>query len=104
MSYATLNASSRDQELIERLKAAIAKEAWANEVFGATVFGKLVRERGPDEFYIQFIWPLCINSEADYEYAINTDNVHPGGEGVITDTAIGSVVQAHWPADTDPQD
>ena len=43
----------------------------------------------------QFMWPCCIDFEAAYESAVLAGNENPGGDpAVITDTAIGSAVQA----------
>ena len=47
-----------------------------------------------------FGWPISIDNEDAYEYALNTDppNPNPGGDDtVITDEAILAGVQLYWP-------
>lgn len=101
MSYTTITQSTRDDALLDRLRAAVAKETFANEAFGNTPTGGVVQQAGPDAVLAQFVWPCCIDFEADYSYAIDGANENPGGDpGVIGDDEIQSAVQVHWP---DPQ-
>lgn len=98
MSYTTITASTNDVELRDRIRAAIGKESWANEAYGATGTGSLVRDAGPDSVLGDFMWPCCIDFEEAYAYAVDAGNEHPGGDpGVIPDAAIQSAVQVHWP-------
>ena len=101
MSLETITMSTRDEALLDRIRASISKETFANEAFGNTPTGQLVQQAGPDAVLSQFVWPLGIDFEADYAYAVDNENPNPGGDpGVIGDDEIGSAVQTHWP---DPQ-
>lgn len=98
MSYQTITQSTRDTELLDRLRAAIAKETWANADLGATGTGQLVQQAGPDAVLGAFVWPCAIDFEAAYEYAVGAGNEHPGGDpGVVPDANILAAVQVHWP-------
>lgn len=100
MSYETIAKAFVDGQLIARVRAAVAKEAFANETLGDTIVGRLIISDGPDTVLQKFLWPLCIAVEAEYEYAINAEIPNPGSDpGVISEGAIGSAVQANWPAD-----
>lgn len=101
MSYATINQAANDSALIKRVVAAASKEAYANETFAATEFGAAVR-LNPAEA-ARLVWPVAIDYEADYEYAVAMHNGNPGGDaGVISDAEIQAAVQAHWPEDVAP--
>jgi hypothetical protein len=106
MSYTTITESTNDVELLARIRAAIAREAWANEDYGATADGQLVREAGPDAILNALVWPCCIDFEADYAYAVESGHEHPGGDEVIPDAEVQSAVQTHWrtpPVEPAPQ-
>lgn len=102
MSYDTINRSVNDTELRDRVRSAIAKEAWANPDYGATSDGQLVQQAGPDSILGQLIWPCCIDFEADYAYAVDSGHEHPGGADVIPDAEVQSAVQVHWPTPPAP--
>jgi hypothetical protein len=98
MSHETITISTRDTALQDRVMAAACKEAWANVELSLTAYGERLRSY-PTEALTTFMWPIAIDNEAAYEYAVNSNNENPGGdEGVITDAAISSGIQAHWPA------
>lgn len=100
MSYATINQASNDWALIARVIAAVSKEAYANETLAATEFGAAVR-LNPAEG-ARLVWPVAIDYEADYAYAVGMHNGNPGGDpGVIADAEIQAAVQAHWPLDAE---
>jgi hypothetical protein len=100
MSYTTITASTRDVELQDRVTAAACKEAWnGGAEFVLSDFGDRLRTY-PVEAVTTFIWPVSIDYEAEYAYAIDAGNLHPGGDpGVITDANIQAAIQAHWPRD-----
>ena len=99
MTYATIFQSVNDEELAERVTAAASKEAWASPEFYATSFGEALRG-SPHLAVSVFMWPIAIDNEAAYEYAVNADNPAPGADpGVISDAAIQSGIQTHWPPD-----
>ena len=100
MTYTTITTSTRDVELQDRVTAAACKEAWAGgEEFRDTVYGERLRTF-PSEAVVTFMWPIAIDNEAAYEYAVNSENPSPGGDpGVISDAALQAGVQAHWPPD-----
>lgn len=100
MSYQSIAKAFVDADLINRVRAAVAKEAFANEALGQTITGKLVLSSGPDVVLAKFLWPVCIATEAAYSYALDVANPTPGSDpGVISDGDIGSAVQVNWPAD-----
>ena len=102
MTYATINkCATGDVELQARVLAAASKEAWAGgPEFAESPYGERLRTY-PHEAIGTFMWPIAIDNEADYEYAINSDNPNPGGDpGVISDAKLQAGIQAHWPTDT----
>jgi hypothetical protein len=100
MSLTTIARSFTDAELINRVRAAVAKETYANETLKATDTGKTVIQSGPDFVLQKFLWPVCIASEAEYAYAVDNDNPSPGGDpGVISDADISAAIQVNWPVD-----
>ena len=101
MSYTTITQATEDQALKDRVTAAACKEAWAGGAeFVLSTFGERLRTY-PQEAVTAFMWPVAIDYETEYAYAIDQGNVNPGGdEGVITDANLQAAVQAHWPRDT----
>lgn len=100
MSLSTINQCTRDNDLVNRVRSAVAREAWANETQGATQMGQNVRQFGPDAYTPSFMWPVSIDYETEYAYAVDSGNPAPGLDpGVISDANISSAVQVHWPAD-----
>ena len=100
MSYITITQATEDQALQDRVTAAACKEAWVGGVeYVLSDYGDRLRIY-PQEAVGTFIWPVAIEYEASYEYALTTGNENPGGDPtVITDANIQSSVQAHWPRD-----
>jgi hypothetical protein len=104
VSYSSLNQQNDDPSLQGRVTAATEKEAWNNPTLKDTEFGTAVRL---GSVYIPgvMMWPVCVATEAAYEYALNTDppNPDPGGDPtVITDADILAAVQFVWPPDPWP--
>ena len=101
MSATTVSRCVGDIDLRGRVTAMISKEAWANPTFGDTGVGGNVKQYGPQAWINYFMWPISIDNEAAYEYAVNSANPAPGLDpGVISDSAIESGIQAHWPPDS----
>lgn len=101
MSYTTITRSFGDPELRDRVNAAIAKEAYANAALGATLIGQRVQHLGPQAVLDRFMWPIAIDNEAAYAFAVEREppNPNPGRDAsVITDANLASGVQVHWPA------
>ena len=100
MSYTTITQAARDVELADRTAAAVHKEAQDNAALAATDYGRaVIAGYAP---MTAFAYPLAIDTEAAYESAVLADNPSPGGDpAVITDAAILSSVQAHWPPDAE---
>jgi hypothetical protein len=97
MSYTTITRCARDPSMQDRIFAAVNKEAFGNDTLGDTVFGKQVKS-GVAPILSVFAYPIAVDYEDEYEYAVDNGNTNPGGDpGVITDANIGSAVQAHWP-------
>lgn len=103
MSHTTIHQAQSDPPLRNRVQSAVAREAWANPALGATPAGEQIQKVGPLYFLEYFIWPIAIDNEAAYAFAVDSDNPNPGGDpSVITDAALSSGVQAHWPNDWVP--
>lgn len=100
MSYTTITQATRDEALQDRVTAAACKEAWAGgPEFVLSEFGERLRTY-PTEAVTTFIWPVAIDYEADYQYAVESENPNPGGDpGVIGDNELQAAIQAHWPRD-----
>ena len=97
MSLSTINQAANDEELLARIEAGVHKETIANPAFGDSMFGGQVTS-GMAPIKQVFAYPVAVDNETAYEYAVNADNPSPGGDPtVITDAAIGSAIQAHWP-------
>lgn len=103
MSYTTLHqAAELDMDLQARVVAAAVKEAWASPEFAATEFGRRLRVY-PQEAIRTFMWPVAVDTEAAYTFAVETSVERPGLDvGVISDAALQAAVQAHWPPDPMP--
>lgn len=98
MSFASLTAASRDEALIDRTNACAQQEARDNPELSQTAFAAEVRA-GSLEAASAFIWPVALNTEAEYAYALANGVENPGAdETVITDAMILAAVQASWPS------
>lgn len=105
MSLTSINQAAKDEALLVRIEAGVWKETLANPEFGNTMFGAQVRS-GMAPIRTVFGYPVAVDNEAAYEYAVDSGNPNPGGDpSVITDENIGSAIQVHWPQDqtTPPQ-
>lgn len=102
MSYSTLTRQVYDAAFQSRVTAAAMKEAWHNQELGASEFGQALRQGQVTPQQV-FMWPVSIDNETAYEYAVAADNPDPGGDaGVVTDGAILAGVQQYWPATWPP--
>jgi hypothetical protein len=99
MSLTTISQAAADQALTARIVAGAWQETIANPAFGDTAFGRQVLE-GTAPILMRFAYPVAVDNAAAYESAVIAGNLNPGGDpAVITDAAIVSSLQAHWPAD-----
>lgn len=98
MSYTTINQCANDPAFQDRVVAGAMKEAIAGAPeFSESSFAEQLR-RLPAAALNTFMWPLSVDNEAAYEYAVGNGNENPGGDsGVITDANIQAGIQAHWP-------
>jgi hypothetical protein len=102
MSYTTITQCTRDEHFQDRVTAGAMKEAIASEVYSRTAFAEQLRSL-PQAALSVFLWPLSVDNEADYAYAIDTGNADPGGDpGVVSDEKIQAGVQHYWPDETLP--
>ena len=102
MSYSSLYTQTQDAALNGRVTAAVQKEAHNNPELSETDFARALKGSYAN-VWVTFGWPICIATEASYEYALNSSNPDPGGDPtVITDEDILSAVQANWPSDPWP--
>ena len=101
MSYTTITQASMDPALRARIQACVNKEAKNNATLAVTEFGLYCLDN-PWIGWQALIWPVCIDGEDAYAYAVDSGNPNPGGDpGAITDAQIMSAVQVNWP-DTVP--
>ena len=99
MSYTTIQQCVRDPAFQDRVTSGAMKEAIVSPVYSKTEFGKQLAAN-PILAINTFLWPVSIEYETEYEYALNSSNPNPGGDPtVITDPNIQSSIQAHWPDD-----
>jgi hypothetical protein len=100
MSYKTVTRSANDQELKDRILAAVTQEAWNNPSNVDNEYARNVRLSAMNGYLM--VWPVVIASdiEAAYASAVAGGNPSPGGdEAVVTDGMILANVQAKWPPD-----
>jgi hypothetical protein len=97
MSLTTINTAANDAALQARISAGVWRETIGNPVFGATPFGQQVMT-GSAAIGMIFNYPIAVDYEDEYAFAVDNNNPNPGGDpGVITDANIGASIQAHWP-------
>jgi hypothetical protein len=101
VSYSSLDTASRDPALTNRTIACATEQSYENPGLKVTEFAAKVRANPAEG--VQLIWPVCLNTEAEYESALAAGNPNPGGDpAVIADGMILSAVQANWPPDPAP--
>ena len=102
MSYRTITMMTRDNDLLDRVTAAVAQEAFNSVTLSLTEFGATSRS-SPLAGATYLMWPISADNVAAYESALAGGVPAPGADpSVITDAAILSGVQAHWPPDPAP--
>ena len=102
MTYQTIHTCTEDTELQERVTAAAMKESYAGgPEFSSSAFGQQL-QRNPMLALNYFMWPVAIDNEADYAYALDTNHENPGGPDVINDAKLQAGIQTHWPKDAVP--
>lgn len=98
MSLKSLDTSSKDPYLTNRIIACVQRVARTNETLSQTVFADTAR-RSPAQASA-LIWPTSLAVETTYAAAITTQQPYPGiNEAVITDALILAAVVANWPPD-----
>ena len=100
MSYTTINQCANDEAFQDRVVAGAMKEAIAGgPEYVDSAFGAQLRSF-PQAALNVFMWPLSVDNEQAYEFAVGNENPNPGGDpGVITDANIQAGLQTHWPPD-----
>ncbi|MET0578006.1 MAG: hypothetical protein ABW122_05065 [Ilumatobacteraceae bacterium] len=98
MSFKSLDAASKDPGLVNRTIACTQQEARENPAVSSTAYAATVIENPAEG--VQLIWPVALNTEAEYASALAAGIPNPGSdESVITDGMILAAVQASWPPD-----
>jgi hypothetical protein len=98
MSLNTLHLASQDVALTNRTIACVQQEAHDNAAIADTAFAATAIANPAAG--VALVWPVALNTEAEYASAIDAGVPNPGGdESVISDGMILSAVQASWPAD-----
>ncbi len=100
MSNQSVTICTQDTVLQDRVTAGAMRESYSGgDEFSKSAFAAQL-QRTPGLALNYFMWPVAIDYEEAYEYALNTDNPSPGGDvGVISDGNIQAVVQLNWPRD-----
>ena len=99
MTYQTINTCTQDKELQDRVTAAAMKESYAGgPEFSDSAFAAQL-QRNPPLALNYFMWPIAIDNEADYAYAVDTGHENPGSADVINDAKLQAGIQTHWPQD-----
>jgi hypothetical protein len=102
MSYASITTCTRDTLLQDRVTAAALKESYAGgDEFSKSAFADQL-QRNHMLALNYFMWPVAIDNEADYAYALDTNHESPGSADVINDAKLQAGIQAHWPKDAAP--
>jgi len=97
MSLSTINQAANDEALLARIEAGVYKETLANDAFGDSAYGGMVKGGGAP-IQATFAYPIAVDYEAQYASAVAAENPNPGGDdSVITDANISTSVQVHWP-------
>ena len=100
MTYQSLISCTQDPVLQQRVTAAAMKESYAGAAeFSESTFADQM-QRNPALALNYFMWPIAIDNEADYAYALDTNHEDPGSADVINDAKLQAGVQAHWPEET----
>ena len=103
MSHESITQSTRDTALQDRVTAAALKESYGGgPEFSQSSFGAQL-QRNPMLALNYFMWPVAIDNEADYAYALDTNHENPGSADVINDAKLQAGVQTHWPKDAVPE-
>ena len=100
MSLSSLDAASKDPALNNRTIACVQQEARENPAVADTAYAAAVIANPADG--VQLIWPVALNTDAEYESAVAGGNPNPGGDpAVITDgmMLLAAVIIIVWPAD-----
>jgi hypothetical protein len=98
VSLNSLTAASRDPGLNDRTVACVVQQAFDNPDLSATGYGATVRANPAEG--VRMVWPVALNTEAEYASALAAGIPSPGSdESVITDGMILAAVQADWPPD-----
>ena len=103
MTYQTITTCTKDELLQSRVTAAAMKESYAGgPEFAESAFAAQM-QRNPMLALNYFMWPIAIDNESDYEYAMNTEGgPEPGSDAVINDAKLQAGIQTHWPKDAVP--
>ena len=94
MSAASINRAATDPELRARVLAMAHKEVLFDPVKADSQYGKTLTQVGVDPL----MYPVAVDTEAAYESALQAGRGAPGHDAdIITDAALTSAINAHWP-------
>jgi hypothetical protein len=98
MSQTTIHRAANDPDLQARVQACVYDEAFNNVGVADSQYAQAVRT-GFGNFTAMY-WAVSNAVKVEYESGIVAGRGAPGhDQDVITDGAILSAVQAHWPPD-----
>lgn len=99
MSATSLYACTVDQVMVERTTAITVQQAYDEPTLNGTDFAARVRADPWGLPRTEFIWPVALNCEADYEAGLAAGD----GAANVSDAQILAAIQAHWPAEPKEQ-
>jgi hypothetical protein len=83
MSYNSLADQVIDTALMRRVDAAAHQEAIENPIASGSGFGHAIRNNQTSAIGV-LGWPVCVATEAPYEYALDSGNPNPGGDPAVS--------------------
>jgi len=96
MSASSISQAANDPELRARVLAMAHKELEFDETKASSMYGRQLAAGVTNEQPLMY--PVAVDTEAAYETALAAGRGAPGhDQDIITDAALTSAVNAHWP-------
>jgi hypothetical protein len=101
MSATSISRAANDPQLQARVLAMAHREIVFNPTLADTAFGRQLSAGTAS--VAPLMYPIAVDTEAAYEAALVNGRGAPGHDtDVITDAALVSAINAHWPEDPPP--
>lgn len=103
MTASSIHRAANDEQLKARVVALANKEIIYNQKLADTEFGKQLALGFPN--VLPLMYPIAVDTEAAYETALAAGRGAPGHDlDIITDGALTSAINAHWPYTDDERE